>query len=207
MRLLKLAAVLGMFHCAFALAAGPAPRPADARGADRLHGVESKALTPDKRPPAADLDRQGQPTRAPSSASAVAAICSTAEFESLSGSALVSKVKSCDVSSLNDLYGLSGTSAYYVFQESKMASVAYGLRDVSASYPGNNSTQALQLVTFLRAGYYVQYYNSASVGQYGATLKTAIRSALDAFFGNANSLAANDANRSEEHTSELQSPI
>lgn len=197
MKFIKLIAVLGLLPAAFALAAGPTPRSADPQDDPaRLHGLEHKGkLTPDTRAPAIAMDREGKAMSRPSrtAAAGTAAICSTAEFESLSGSALVSKVKSCDVSSLNDLYGLGGTAAYNVFQESKMASVAYGLRDVSTSYPGNNSTQALQLITYLRAGYYVQYYDT-SVGQYGAALRTAITAALDAFFANANSLVANDAN-------------
>lgn len=197
MRLVKFIAVLGLMPAAFAFAAGPTPRSADSNdNPARFHGLEHGGKqTPDKRAPAIALDRKGAALQSPSrAASATAAICSTSEFQSLSGSALVSKIKTCDVSSLGDLYNLSGTSAYYVFQESKMASVAYGLRDVAVNYPGNNSTQALQLITYLRAGYYVQYYNSSSVGQYGATLKTAITAALDAFFGNGNSLVASDAN-------------
>lgn len=196
MRFVKFIAVLGMLPAVFAFAAGPTPRVSDAQEPALLHGLERGGkLTPDKRAPAIALDREGRAMQRPSqTAAATAAICSTSEFESLSGSALVSKVKTCDVSSLGDLYSLSGTSAFNVFQEAKMASVAYGLRDVAANYPGNNGTQALQLITYLRAGYYVQFYNSGSVGQYGAALKTAITAALDAFFGNGNSLAASDAN-------------
>lgn len=201
MRLVSLLAMIGVLQGSLAFGAGPAPRPADEHSAERLHGIETRrASTPDRRAPATPVDRQGRvqrPSRVMNSASAsaaVAAICSTSEFQSLSGSALVNKIKSCDVTSLYDLYSLTGTAAFNTFQEAKMASVAYGLRDTASSYPGNNSTQTLQLVTYLRAGYYVQYYNPGAVGQYGASLRTGIRAALDAFFANANSLIANDAN-------------
>jgi len=48
-------------------------------------------------------------------------------------------------------------------------------------------------VMFLRAGYYVNYYDGASTGAYGAALKSAIRAALDAFVNNRNFGLVNDA--------------
>src|SRR5690606_31167499 len=63
----------------------------------------------------------------------------------------------------------------------------------AASYAGNNNSGALQLIVFLRAGYYVQYGAPADVGEYGAALKNAIRPALDAFVANAHFKDVNDA--------------
>ena len=50
-----------------------------------------------------------------------------------------------------------------------MASVAYGLRDnARRATRATTRTGTAQLVLYLRAGYYVQWYNAATVGAYGA---------------------------------------
>ena len=67
----------------------------------------------------------------------------------------------------------------------RCAAWADGLRSYASSYAGNNSQGAANLVLYLRAGYYVQYYNSADVGSYGAGLKTSLQGALDTLFNNA----------------------
>lgn len=110
--------------------------------------------------------------------------CDPAAFGSLSGAALVSAVKAADQTCLNQLYSFVGTSsAYPTFREAQMATVANALRTSAQSYNGTNADSTLQLVMFLRAGYYVHYYD-ANVGAYGTTLKTAIRGALDAVSAN-----------------------
>ncbi|MEV0782952.1 collagenase [Streptomyces sp. NPDC050423] len=122
------------------------------------------------------------------------AACSISDFTSRTGSALVQQIKASTTDCVNTLFNLSGNDAYYAFREAQMASVAYALRDGSASYPGNSSTGMPQLVLYLRAGYYVHYYNTTAVGAYGSTLQTAIRSGLDAFFAGSHSRDVNDAN-------------
>lgn len=118
MRLITLLAAVGVLHGSLAHGAGPSPRPADPGSAALLHGLEThSASTPDQRAPATPVDREGRPGRpsraveSASAAAAVAAICGTSEFESLSGGALVSKIKSCDIASLNNLYVNNSPSA------------------------------------------------------------------------------------------------
>ncbi|MEV4612859.1 collagenase [Kitasatospora sp. NPDC049258] len=123
-----------------------------------------------------------------------AAACNVSDFASKTGSALVQQVKAVPVDCVNSLFVLTGTNANAVFREAQMVSVANALRDVSASYPGNNTTSAGQLVLFLRAGYYVQWNHPTDVGTYGSSLKTAIRAALDAFYASAHSGDVTDAN-------------
>lgn len=120
-----------------------------------------------------------------------AAACDTNQFGSLSGSALVSAIKAADTTCINGLFNISGTAAYNTFREAQMVSVANGLYSSAASYNGTNSDSTLQLILFLRAGYYVQYYDT-SVGIYGASLKNALRPALDAFANNGNFGLVND---------------
>ncbi|WP_395011079.1 collagenase [Undibacterium sp.] len=122
-----------------------------------------------------------------------AAACDTQLFATSSGTALVNAVKASTTDCLNGLYSVTGTSAGQIFNEAKMITIADAFRASSASYNGTNSGSTLQLVMFLRAGYYVNYYYGADTGAYGNNLKTSIRGALDAFANNGNFGLVNDA--------------
>ncbi|WP_190285587.1 collagenase [Montanilutibacter psychrotolerans] len=120
-----------------------------------------------------------------------AAACDAGQFGNLSGGALVAAVKGATTGCINQLFSVSGPNAYNTFREAQMVTVANALATSAAGYGGNNADSTLQLVLFLRAGYFVQFYDS-SVGAYGAPLRTAIRPALDAFVDNANFGLVND---------------
>ncbi|GIH09393.1 protease [Rhizocola hellebori] len=122
------------------------------------------------------------------------AACAVSDFTSRTGSALVAQIKASTTECVNTLFSLTGSDAYNAFREAQMASVAYGLRDNGSAYPGNNTTGTAQLVLYLRAGYYVHWYNAATVGNYGPTLETAIRSGLDSFFASQHAFDVSDAN-------------
>ncbi|MFI9848435.1 collagenase [Nonomuraea sp. NPDC051941] len=119
--------------------------------------------------------------------------CNVSDFTSRTGSDLVQQIRSVGTDCINTLFGLSGSDAHYAFRESQMTTVAYALRDDGARYPGDNSLSTAQIVLYLRAGYYVQFYHSGDVGDYGPGLKTAIEAGLDSFFGNAKSGTVSDA--------------
>ncbi len=114
---------------------------------------------------------------------AAAADCDPARFGALSGPALAAAVQAAPAECINSLFGLQGSQAHAVFREAQMVAVADGLAASARAYDGSNAGGTLQLVLFLRAGYYVQYYDS-SVGSYGPALRAAIRPALDAFAAN-----------------------
>ena len=120
--------------------------------------------------------------------------CTPADFAAVQGAQLVALVKSSTPDCINTLFSVKGQNAQAIFKESQMVAVANALTQVSANYTGDNSASAAQLVMFLRAGYYVQYYDAATVGQYGPTLKNAVSAALDAFFAHPRSKDVNDAN-------------
>lgn len=123
-----------------------------------------------------------------------AATCTVADFTSRTGQALVNQIKASTTDCVNTLFSLTGTDAYSAFREAQMVSVAYGLRDNGSGYPGNNSTGTAQLTLYLRAGYYVQWYDPSTVGTYGPALRTAIQSGLDSLFGNSHAFDVSDAN-------------
>ncbi|MEV0972586.1 collagenase [Microtetraspora glauca] len=132
-------------------------------------------------------------SRSATSAKAAAA-CNVSDFTGRTGSALVQQITSSTTDCVNTLFNLTGGDAAAAFREAQMTSVAYGLRDNAVNYTGDNSTGTAQLVLYLRAGYYVHWYNPSTIGSYGSTLKTAIRAGLDAFFGNSHSSTVSDAN-------------
>ncbi|MFF7457972.1 collagenase [Kitasatospora sp. NPDC008115] len=119
--------------------------------------------------------------------------CNIPDF-SRTGGALVQAVKAADIGCINSLFLLTGGDANGTFRESQMVTVADALRDDAANYPGDNSTSTAQLVLFLRAGYYVQWYHASDVGTYGTALRTSIRGALDGFFNSAHSRDVSAAN-------------
>ncbi|MGW1084214.1 M9 family metallopeptidase [Kitasatospora sp. NPDC002522] len=125
---------------------------------------------------------------------AAAAACNTGDFTGKTGSALVAQIKSATVDCVNTLFNLKGNDAKLAFNEAQMVTVANALRDLSPGYPGDDSTSATQVVLYLRAGYFVQWYNPDVVGPYGSGLKTAIRGGLDAFYAAPHSQDVTDAN-------------
>jgi microbial collagenase len=106
--------------------------------------------------------------------------CDLTRLTSSTGSALVSAVRSASVSCINETFALSGSQANAAFRESQMVTIADAFRSQAANYDGTNSGGILQLILYLRAGYYVQFYDPA-VGAYGGALSNAVRAALDTF--------------------------
>ncbi|MFJ1900114.1 MULTISPECIES: M9 family metallopeptidase [unclassified Streptomyces] len=194
---------------------GPAAQALTAPVQDAGH-IADKALKPADRPPttaskdALRRDYDAPDTSAPShpapsmkakaraaarsAGTGAAAACSVADFTSRTGSALVQQIKSSTTDCVNTLFNVKGNDGYLAFREAQMVSVADAMRDGSAAYPGDSSTGMPQLVLFLRAGYYVQYYDPGTVGSYGAPLRTAIQGALDGFFASAHAGDVTDAN-------------
>lgn len=194
---------------------GPAAQALTAPVQDAGH-IADKALKPVDRPPttaskdALRRDYDAPDTSAPShpapsmkakaraaaksAGTGAAAACSVADFTSRTGSALVRQIKSSTTDCVNTLFNVKGNDGYLAFREAQMVSVADAMRDGSAAYPGDSSTGMPQLVLFLRAGYYVQYYDPGTVGSYGAPLRTAIQGALDGFFASAHAGDVTDAN-------------
>ncbi|MEV7026343.1 collagenase [Kitasatospora sp. NPDC093558] len=123
-----------------------------------------------------------------------AASCTPADFASRSGADLVAFVQGSTTDCVKTLYNVTGTDAGNVFKQSQMLAVAGAFQAQAAHYSGDNSANILQLVLFLRAGYYVQSTLPAAVGPYDAKLTTAVKAGLDAFFASAHWSDVSDAN-------------
>jgi microbial collagenase len=175
--------------------AAPAPQPVDRPapvGTEPAH-VAARLPVSERAPLPASKDELRRDYDDHPAAKTVAG-CNVSDFTGRTGWALVEQIKASTTDCVNTLFGLTGSDAYHAFREAQMASVAYGLRDNGAGYPGNNSTGTAQLVLYLRAGYYVHWYNPSTVGTYGPVLQAAIRAGLDSFFGSSRAFDVNDAN-------------
>lgn len=132
--------------------------------------------------------------RSLTSAQAVqASLCTAAELAPLSGQTLTDAILAADFSCINGLFSITGPTAKALFNETDMVSVAARLQSLAASYDGTNSSNILNLIMYLRAGYYVQWYHPADVGDYGVALSDASRAALDVYFASPHTLSVTAA--------------
>lgn len=152
---------------------------------------DSKAAEPSRRAPSMSAKAR---LAAKARGLAAPAACNVSDFTSRTGDALVQQVTSTTTACVNTLFGVKGQDGYLAFREAQMVTIADAMRARSAAYPGDSSTGMPQLVLFLRAGYYVQYYDPSTVGSYGPALRTAIQGALDGFFASSHSSDVTDAN-------------
>ncbi|PJJ00102.1 microbial collagenase [Streptomyces sp. 2333.5] len=141
--------------------------------------VQGRPLSPTQLPP---LRAQKPPT-----SFSAAASCSPGDFGSRTGAELVTAVKDATTECVNTLFSVTGKDAHDVFREEQMVTVANAFKDAAAAYSGDNSAKTLQLVLFLRAGYYVQDNHPDDVGDYGQNLAAPVEGGLDAFFANSHS--------------------
>ncbi|MFJ9282522.1 collagenase [Kitasatospora aureofaciens] len=165
-----------------------APLPPELLGQSLQPTGTAVQTAPDSRStsPAAKRALTAQAPAAPS--------CTSADFGSRSGAALVSFVQGATTDCVKTLFNVTGTDAGKVFKQSQMLAVANAFKAQAAKYTGDNSANLLQLVLFLRAGYYVQSNNASAVGPYDATLTSAVQAGLDAFFATAHRKDVSDAN-------------
>ncbi|MDH6115884.1 microbial collagenase [Kitasatospora sp. GAS204A] len=173
---------------------GLAPQPAAGavRSADDAQRVSAKDRPPLPSDNAALHRDVGKPAH-PMSRAATAA-CDTSAISANTGDALVQAVEAAGSDCVNTFFTVAGSAAHQAFQESQLTTVANALAAASPSYPGDDSTHVLELVLYLRAGYYVQWNDAADVGTYGSGLQSAIQAALDAFYASPHSQDVTDAN-------------
>lgn len=172
-----------------------APQSASDAAAPHVHHAKTAAERAPQQ--AQDQSLRNPRTSAPktlmrATAAAATAACDPNAF-TVTGSTLVSRIQGATVDCVNQLFSLKGSTAAATFSEANMSTVAYALRDQGARYAGDNSLSTLQLILFMRAGYYVQFYDS-SIPAYGSGLKTAVRSGLDSFFANSKALTKTAGN-------------
>ncbi|MFI5526974.1 collagenase [Kitasatospora sp. NPDC051853] len=194
-----------------AVTAPAAPKPAGAfsESADSERFEESTApLSPEVLSQPVELKGTGAVTKAPehsgkvagktagsAAAAAAAASCTPADFSSRTGADLVAFVQGSTTECVSTLFdGVNATTAPGVFKQSQMLPVAAAYKEKASAYAGNNGNSILQLVLFLRAGYYAQSNFSTTVGSYDTNLTTSVKAGADAYFANPRSNDVSDAN-------------
>ncbi|MGW1194161.1 M9 family metallopeptidase [Streptomyces sp. NPDC002559] len=171
------------------LEAGDQPPLSASKDALKRDYDDQKAAAPSHKAPSMKAQKRGA-----KKLGTAAAECNVTDFTNNTGSALVEKVKAATTDCINTLFKLQGQDGYNAFREDQMVTIANAMRDASAAYPGDSSTGMPQMILFLRAGYYVQYYDPETVGEYGPRLVTAIQGALDGFFGSSHAFDVTDEN-------------
>ncbi|WP_250402089.1 collagenase [Streptomyces cellostaticus] len=166
---------------------GPAPaateRPAPGR---------ARPLSPAQLPPRATPFTHGGERRPRPGAKARS--CAPGDFGGRTGAALVAFVRASTADCVDTLFSVTGTDAHDVFRQPQMLSVARAFTRAARRYRGDNSAGLLQLVLFLRAGYYVRFHHPGDVGPYTTRLTAATTGGLDAFFAGRHSRDVTAAN-------------
>ncbi|MFH9400977.1 collagenase [Streptomyces sp. NPDC017638] len=167
----------------------PAPSPAAAPAATTERpATRPGRLSPAQLPP-------GQPRSGRQAGRAVkTGSCTPADFGSRTGAALVAHVKAATADCVNTLFAVTGGDARAVFRQAQMLTVAHAFTGTAGQYRGDDSGGLLQLVLFLRAGYYVRFNHPQDVGTYTARLTTAVTGGLDTFFARPHSRDVTAAN-------------
>ncbi|NUL03277.1 collagenase, partial [Streptomyces lunaelactis] len=163
---------------------------ATALAPDAARAMKQTADAADRPPLRSTLDAVRRTKVTPKAA----ADCNVSDFASKTGSALIAQIKDSETTCINTFFNVTGSNAKDLFREEQMVTVADALRETAANYPGDNSTSAAQVVLYLRAGYYVQWNQPETVGDYGPALKSAIQGSLDAFYASPRAFDVNDGN-------------
>lgn len=117
---------------------------------------------------------------------AAAASCDSfiSGYGSKTGQALVDHILNSPNECINDLFSGNAT-AIAAFSANNMYTVANATATLANSYNASGNEVTLgKLYYFLRAGYYVQYYNPTKIPAYPSWVGAAVRSALDNLFAN-----------------------
>lgn len=116
-------------------------------------------------------------------------------FADAVGADLLDKLKHADTACANSQFNLSRDDALRTFTNEKMVTVADEIARLAQTYDGDNDQDILQLILFVRAGYYNQFkYRDQGLGAFNAAVGQSVRAGLDAFFNNNVTMALeNDA--------------
>ncbi|KKE81341.1 collagenase [Pseudoalteromonas luteoviolacea] len=105
--------------------------------------------------------------------------CDLTALAQASSSTIVDLVLQQGASCVNELFSATSQIQTAVFTTEKMRAAALRAKSLSASYDGSGSAPLESLFLFIRAGYYVEFYNDSV--SFGAQLKSDVRAAIDEF--------------------------
>ena len=108
--------------------------------------------------------------------------CDTNAFTTSNTNTLISALKSQGTCCINELFSADAGTQAAVYTSTKMIAVANHVQSLSSAYGGNGDVDIQALFLFLRAGYYVEFYNNNV--SFSASVKPAVKAAIDAFVNN-----------------------
>ncbi|GHE92950.1 collagenase [Thalassotalea profundi] len=124
-------------------------------------------------------------------ANAVATSCDVNAFATSNSTSLINELKLQGPNCINELFSASSNIQASTYTSNNMFAVANHVKTLSTNYAGGGDTDIEGLFLYLRAGYYVEFYNDNV--SFVSWVKPAVKSAIDAFVNNANFYQNNDA--------------
>lgn len=156
------------------------------------HGVESdKRTEADKNVRQAQTEDNPAAIKALSNTNKAAIACDVNAFTTSNTTTLINAIKSQGTTCVNELFSAAGSTQQAVYNDSKMVAVANHTATLSQSYAGGGDDNLTALFLWLRAGLYVEFYNSNVT--FASGTYSAVRGAIDAFVANSHFYDNNDA--------------
>ncbi|TMP45447.1 collagenase [Pseudoalteromonas citrea] len=97
-------------------------------------------------------------------------------------SQLLTEIKQQGRTCINELFSANDVIQQQVFTSDKMFAAANRAKVLASSYSGQGDSELEALFLYIRAGYYVEFYNDGV--QFESWLKPAVKGAIDAFVNN-----------------------
>ncbi|AZZ98105.1 collagenase [Pseudoalteromonas sp. R3] len=117
--------------------------------------------------------------------------CNLSGFANASASTIVAQITEQGASCVNDLFSAPSDTQVATFTTAKMLAVAAQAKTLSVNYSGTGSADLEAFFLFIRAGFYVEFYNDSVT--FDGSVQTAVKGALDAFVANSHFYDNNDA--------------
>ena len=195
MKLTKLAVVLATFSYANSALAASAPISVNQPKVHH-HGVENKALenapiAQTTKQPIENLHHHHHHVSEVSTSVNALATCDVNALATTNTTQLIAAIKAQGTDCVNELFGASSNIQASAYDSTNMYQVANHVKGLAESYQGGGDADLEALFLYLRAGYYVEFYNDQVT--FATWVKPAVKGAIDAFVNNAHFYDDNDA--------------
>lgn len=118
------------------------------------------------------------------------ASCNVNAFATSNSSTLINEIKTQGPNCVNELFNAAASIQTSAYSSDNMYAVANHVKNLSQSYAGGGDVNIEAMFLYLRAGYYVEFYNNDV--SFISWVKPSVKGAIDAFVNNANFYQDND---------------
>ncbi|WP_372769926.1 collagenase [Pseudoalteromonas sp.] len=163
------------------------------------HGVEFKRM--DNAPTAVTTQQLNQPydhakhdlhtVNVKNIQQTLAATCNVNALATTNSTQLINEIKSQGSNCVNELFSATSDVQKAAYDSNNMYAVANHVKGLAQSYQGGGDNDIEALFLYLRAGYYVEFYNDQVT--FASWVKPAVKGAIDAFVNNSHFYDDNDA--------------